>query len=50
MNQGQTVLAQVLRFLSHDEFRRFVDRYDGNRGVRRMSESSICSPSNPART
>jgi len=37
MNQGQTVLAQLLRFLSHDEFRRCVERYDGNRGVRRMS-------------
>jgi hypothetical protein len=37
MNQGQTVLAQLLRFLSHDEFRRCVDRYDGNRGVRRLS-------------
>jgi hypothetical protein len=37
MNHGQTVLAQLLRFVEHDEFRRCVERYDGNRGVRRMS-------------
>jgi len=37
MNQGQTVLAQVLRYVSHDDFRRCVDRYDGNRGIRRLS-------------
>jgi hypothetical protein len=37
MNQGQTVFAQILEFISHDEFRRCVQRYDGNRSVRRLS-------------
>ena len=37
MNQGQTVFAQVAEFLSHNEFNRCVVRYDGNRGVRRLS-------------
>ena len=34
MNQGQTVFAQVMQFLSHDEFHRCVDRYNGNRNIR----------------
>jgi hypothetical protein len=34
VNQGQTVFAQVMQFFSHDEFRRCVDRYDGNRSIR----------------
>ena len=37
MNRGQTVFAQIIRFLSHDEFRRCVQRYGGNRRVRRLS-------------
>lgn len=37
MNQGQTVLAQIMQFLSHDEFRRCVQRYDGNRYTKRFS-------------
>lgn len=37
MNKGQTVFAQIMQFLSHDEFRRCVQRYDGNRGIRRFS-------------
>ncbi|MBA3715552.1 MAG: DUF4372 domain-containing protein, partial [Pyrinomonadaceae bacterium] len=37
MNQGQTVFAQLIRHLSHNEFRRCVDRYQGNRGVRAFS-------------
>jgi hypothetical protein len=37
MNQGQSVFAQLMRVVSHDEFRRCVQRYDGNRGVRSMS-------------
>lgn len=37
MHRGQTVLAQVLRLVSHNEFRRCVDRYDGDRGTRRLS-------------
>jgi hypothetical protein len=37
MHRGQTVLAQVLALVSHNEFRRCVDRYEGNRGTRRLS-------------
>jgi DDE family transposase/uncharacterized protein DUF4372 len=37
MNQGRTVFAQIMEFLSHDEFRRCVDRYDGNRRIRMLS-------------
>ena len=37
MNQGQTVFAQIVQFLSHHEFGRCVERYDGNRRVRRLS-------------
>jgi len=37
MNQGQTVFAQIMQFLSHDEFRRCVQRYDGNRNIRSFS-------------
>ena len=37
MNQGQTVFAQIVQFLSHNEFGRCVQRYDGNRRVRRLS-------------
>lgn len=37
MNQGQTVFAQILQFVSHNEFQRCVQRYDGNRSIRRFS-------------
>ena len=37
MNQGQTVFAQLMQFLSHDEFRRCVARYQGNRYAKRFS-------------
>src|SRR6266478_650503 len=37
MNHGQTVFAQLVGHLSHDEFRRCVNRYQGNRGVRSFS-------------
>jgi len=37
VNQGQTIFAQIMEFVSHDEFRRCVQRYDGNRSVRRLS-------------
>jgi len=37
LNQGQTVFAQVMQFLSHDEFLRCVQRYDGNRYTKRFS-------------
>jgi len=34
MYQGQTVFSQVLSFLSHNKFRRCVNRYNGNYRVR----------------
>ena len=37
MNQGQTIFAQLMQFLSHDEFRRCVARYRGNRYAKSFS-------------
>jgi len=37
MNQGKTVFAQVIAFLSHNEFYRCVHRYNGDRCVRGFS-------------
>jgi len=37
MNRGQTVFAQLLQFISHNDFYRFVHRYDGDRRVRNLS-------------
>ena len=37
MNQGQTIFAQIMQFLSHDEFDRCVHRFDGNRYTKRFS-------------
>src|SRR6266566_4371643 len=37
MSQEQTVFSQILQFVSYDEFRICVRRYDGNKGVRRFS-------------
>ena len=37
MNRGQTVFAQLLEFVSHNDFYRFVKRYDGDRRVRNFS-------------
>jgi uncharacterized protein DUF4372/DDE family transposase len=37
VNQGQTVFAQIMQFLSHDDFDRCVSRYDGNRYIKRFS-------------
>jgi hypothetical protein len=37
MNRGQTVFAQLLQFISHNDFYRFVHRYNGNRRVRKLS-------------
>jgi len=34
MNQGQTVFAQLMQFVSHNDFGRCVERYNGNRRVR----------------
>jgi hypothetical protein len=37
MNQGQSVFAQIVAFLSHNEFHRCVQRYDGDRSIRQFS-------------
>jgi hypothetical protein len=37
MSQGQTVLSQILDFVSYNDFRVCVRRYDGNKGIRRFS-------------
>src|SRR6266446_7814102 len=37
MSQEQTVFSQILQFVSYDDFRIWVRRYDGNKGVRRLS-------------
>jgi hypothetical protein len=37
MNRGQTVFAQLLEFVSHNDFYRFVKRYEGDRRVRNFS-------------
>jgi hypothetical protein len=37
LNQGRTVFAQLISFLSHNEFKRCVTRYGGNKSVRSFS-------------
>jgi hypothetical protein len=37
MNRGQTVFAQLIQYLSHNEFHRCVQRYHGDRRVRHLS-------------
>jgi hypothetical protein len=37
MNRGQTVFAQLLQLISHNDFYRFVHRYNGDRRVRNLS-------------
>jgi len=37
LNQGRTVFAQLISFLSHNEFNRCVARYQGNKSVRSFS-------------
>ncbi|MBO0800013.1 MAG: IS4 family transposase [Blastocatellia bacterium] len=37
MNRGQTVFAQLIQFISHNDFYRFVDRYNGDWRVRHLS-------------
>jgi Domain of unknown function (DUF4372)/Transposase DDE domain len=37
LNQGRTVFAQLINFLSHKEFNRCVARYQGNKSVRSFS-------------
>jgi Domain of unknown function (DUF4372)/Transposase DDE domain len=37
MNRGQTVFAQLFQFISHNDFYRFVHRYQGDWRVRQLS-------------
>jgi hypothetical protein len=37
LNQGRTVFAQLISFVSHNEFNRCVARYGGNKSVRSFS-------------
>ncbi len=37
MNQGTSVFSQIISFINYEDFRRCVHRYDGDRGVRRLS-------------
>ena len=37
MDQGRTVFAQLISYLSHNEFNRCVARYNGNKSVRSFS-------------
>jgi hypothetical protein len=37
MNKGRTELSQIMELVSHNEFNRCVERYGGNRRVRRLS-------------
>lgn len=37
MNKGTTVFGQILSYADYDVFRRSVRKYDGDRGVRRLS-------------
>jgi hypothetical protein len=37
MNQGASVFSQILSIIDYNDFRRYVRRYDGDRGVRRLT-------------
>jgi hypothetical protein len=37
MNQGTSVFSQILALVDYNDFRRCVRRYDGDRGMRRLS-------------
>ena len=37
MNQDKYVFAQLVEILNNDKFRRFVDKYDGNRYVKHFT-------------
>src|SRR5687768_806531 len=37
MNQGRSVLSQIVSFIDYEVFRRCVRKYDGDKGVRRLS-------------
>jgi hypothetical protein len=37
MNQGTSVFSQILSLIEYNDFRRYVRRYEGDRGIRRLS-------------
>lgn len=37
MNRGRTVFAQIIEYISHNEFHRCVARYDGDHRVRKLT-------------
>src|SRR5215470_19104288 len=37
MNQGTSVFSQILSLVDYNDFRRYVNRYDGDRRVRTLS-------------
>lgn len=37
MNAGKTLFAQIMNFLPWTTFSRYVERYEGDRGVRAMT-------------
>jgi hypothetical protein len=37
MNQGTSVFSQILSLVDYNDFRRYVRRHDGDRGVRRLT-------------
>jgi hypothetical protein len=37
MNRGRTVFAQLIEYISHNEFHRCVARYDGDHRIRKLS-------------
>ena len=37
MNRGRTVFAQIIEYISHNEFHRCVERYDGDLRVRKLT-------------
>jgi hypothetical protein len=37
MNRGRTVFAQIIEYVSHNEFHRCVESYDGDRRVRKLT-------------
>src|SRR5262245_43636476 len=37
MNQGRTVFSQIIEIVSYNEFRRCIERYDGDKNLRQFS-------------
>jgi hypothetical protein len=43
MNQGRTVFAQIMEFVTRNEFNQCVEKHGGNQSVRRLSRDSPAS-------